>query len=254
MNLPEFSVKNSVFGNVLFAVVAIVGLIVAMNTERELFPATDLDMVVITTLYPGALPDEVENHVTIPIERELRSVDGLDKYLSTSIENVSSVQVFIDPDADNKERVINDVLRKVDRVRFENDQIEEPDVQVIATREMVIHVCVGGAGDFETIRDYADQLESRISKIDRVGAITKTGWRDPEIWVEVDVEKMREQELSMSSVVESLQSQNVNLPGGKIPEGSKELMLRTMGQFRNLSDIGNVVVRSNQDGQHVNGS
>ena len=251
MNLPEFSVRNSIFANVLFWVVVIVGLIAAFNAKRDLFPATDLDIVVVSTVYPGALPEEVENHVTIPIEEQLRGVNGIDKYVSRSVESISSITINIDPDEKNKERVINNILRKVDRVRFQSDRIEEPDVEVITTREMTIEVCVGGNATEADVRAYADQLETKLARIKHVGSIWKTGWRDPEIWVEVDADKLIEQELSIFQIAEALRRQNINFPGGKIPEGSKEMVLRTTGEFSSIEDIKSVVVRSNEDGKSL---
>jgi len=251
MNLPEFSVRNSVFGNMLTVAVLAVGMYAAVTMPRELFPVTDLDLIVVSTVYPNATAEEIESQITIPMEDEIRGVDGIDEFISTSVENYSVIVVTIDSDAENKDRVINDISRKVDRVRDLPSEAEKPEIEVVATESTVIHVCVGGDVSEEKMRVYADRLKVRFEGIPGVSKIEKIGWRDPEIWVEADPRILKEQELSLADIAGSLGKQNVNLPGGKMPDGSKDLILRTVGQFYAAEEIEEVIVRSNADGRHI---
>ncbi len=251
MHLPEFSVRNSIFGNMLTIVVLVVGMITAVAMNREFFPETDFDIVLVRTPYPNASAREVEDQVTIPLEDELRAVSDIDEFVSSSAEHSSSIVLTIDPDAENIDRVINDIARKVDRVSDLPEEAEDPVLTLITSKNYAIHVLVGGEAGETAVRDFADRLKIRVEAVDGVSVVERHGWRDPEIWVEVDADKLIAQEISLHQVAAALTRQNVNSPGGKLPDGPREIVLRTIGQFETPEEIGAVIVRSNPDGKRV---
>ncbi|MDP6630455.1 MAG: efflux RND transporter permease subunit [Kiritimatiellia bacterium] len=251
MHLPEFSVRNSIFGNMLTIVVLVVGMITAVSMNREFFPEVDFDIVVISTPYPNASAREVENQVTIPLEDELRAVEDIEEFTSRSVEHSSVIALTIDPDAENADRVINDIARKVDRVRDLPDEAEDPVLTVITSQNYAIHLLVGGRAGETAVRSFADHLKVRVEAVDGVSIVERHGWRDPEIWVEADAEKLIAQEISLQQVSAALARQNINSPGGKLPDGPREIVIRTIGQFRTPREIEDVVVRSNPDGKRV---
>ncbi len=251
MSLPEFSVKHSVFGNMFTLIVFVVGLIVAMTATRELFPKTELDVVSVMTTYPGASAEEVESQITIPLEEEIRGIDGVDKFLSGSIEGLSSLAITVDPDAKDVQRVITDITRRIDRVKNLPDGAEKPRIDVIATRATVIHITVAGTAGEERLRERALQMKAMIEEVDGVSMVEKVGWREPEIWVEANAEILIEKDLSLFEIINSVARQNVNVPGGKIRAGDSEVVLRTIGEFRTPAEIEDVVIRSNPDGRHI---
>ena len=251
MSLPAFSVKNTIFGNMLTIAVLGFGLFAAATMTRELFPQMDLDIVVVRTLYRNASPDEVEKQVTIPIEDEIRGIEGIDEFTSMSVENMSVIGIIIDPETKNKERVLNTISRKVDRVRNLPDGAEKPDIDVLEAGQEVIHVTVSGSAPESEIRECADDLKSRIEDMPGIGSVIRQGWRDPEVFVDVNPEKLYENELSLDEIVAAVARQNVNLPGGRMQEGTQDIILRTIGEFETAKDVEEVVVRSNADGKHI---
>lgn len=251
MNIPEFSVRNSIFGNMLTIAVFIAGLYAALTMTRELFPETNIGIVVAYTTYRNASPEEVENHVTIPIEEEIRGVDGIDYFISTSTEGSSVITMYLDPDTKHEDRVINDISRKIGRVRGLPDDADDPIVEVIVSEAAVIHITVSGDVSEYAIREAANTLKIRFEAIEGVGSVTRHGWRDPEIWVEADANTLIEKEISLGAISESITRQNVNMPGGKMKKGTKDIILRTVGEFQSIEDIEAVVVRSNADGHHL---
>jgi multidrug efflux pump subunit AcrB len=251
MHLPEFSVRNSIFGNMLTIVVLIVGMVTAMSMNREFFPEIDFDIVVVTTPYPNASAREIENQVTIPLEDELRAVEDIEEFTSRSVEHSSVIILTIDPDAENTDRVINDIARKIDRVKDLPNEAEDPVLMLIASENHAIHLLISGEAGETAVRAFADHLKVRVEAVDGVSMVQRHGWRDPEIWVEVDAEKLIDQEISLPQVAAALARQNINSPGGKLPDGSREIVVRTIGQFHDTEEIGDVVVRSNPDGKRV---
>ncbi|HPB83789.1 MAG TPA: efflux RND transporter permease subunit, partial [Spirochaetota bacterium] len=105
--------QKLLIGLVIF-LLCFAGYQIAKDLNREAFPEVNFDMVSIKTVYPGGSPDELEDLVTVPIEKKLRSVSGLDKVRSYNIENVSVVVAYIDDKAPKKEKVVQDIRDAVD--------------------------------------------------------------------------------------------------------------------------------------------
>lgn len=252
MSLPAFSVRHSVLANMITIFVLVAGTYVTFKTlKREVFPTTDLNLVVVRTIYQDASASEVEDLITNPIEEAIREVEDVDEYTSSSLEGGSYIVVKIDPDARNVDRVINDLQRKIDLVRDLPEDAEDPIVEALTTAQPVIKVCVSGNGDESVLRTYADGLKGRLENISGVSSVTRSGWRDEEFTVSLDPAKLAAKGVSFDEVSAALRRRNINLPGGKIPDGSRELLIRTVGKFYDSEAIGNVVVRSNTDGNRV---
>jgi multidrug efflux pump subunit AcrB len=252
MSLPAFSVRNPVFANMITIFVLVAGFYVTFTTlNREVFPTTDLNLVLIRTVYPDASASEVEDLITNPIEEAIREVEEIDEFTSSSLEGISYVVVKVDLEARNVDRVINDIQRKVDLVRDLPADAEDPVVEALTTAQPVINVCVSGTADESALRAYADRLKVKLERIEGVSSVTRTGWRDEEFSVTLDPQKLAELEVSFDEVTAALVRQNVNLPGGKIPAGSREILVRTIGKFYDSDRIADVVVRSNADGKRI---
>lgn len=252
MSIAEFSVKNSILSWMVTMIVVVGGLMASFFVmQREVFPVTDLDLVVIRTFYPNASPEEVEDQVTNLIEDEISEVTGIDEYRSSSSEGASIIIVEIDPDVEDMFRVINDIQRRVDQIDDFPGDVEDPVIEAITTDQPLINVCVAGTAPERELRRYGDELERRLRRIPGVSTIDKLGWRDEEFWVEADPRLLDDFEVSLNELIRALRESNVTLPGGKIDSGEKELILRTVGKFHSVAEIEQVVVRSNIDGRAV---
>ena len=109
MSLPRFSVSQSLFVNLVSVIIIIIGLMVVFGMNREVFPNVTFDTVSITTAYPGATPLDIEKLITVPIEKEIREVDGIKDIRSSSSSGISLVIVKLDPDEIDKQKVIRDM-------------------------------------------------------------------------------------------------------------------------------------------------
>lgn len=253
MKLSEFSVKNSLVLDVIAVFLVIAGIIGIVQLKREAFPTIDFDAVLVQTIYPGSTPQEIEKLITIPIEDELKSVDDIDSIDSTSSEGISIIGIKIDQDAVNKDKVINDIQRAVDRVEdFPDDLEDRPIVKELSTKNQpTITVSIAGDIDESKLQDYARNLETELLDIPGVGKITRSGWRDREIHVEMNLQTMAKEYISLSEVIQALKSHNVSIPGGTFYDETNEYILRTSGEFYTAKEIANVVVRSNTDGRQI---
>jgi len=251
MNISEFSVKHSLLINLISVFILIAGFFTLFiyKIRREAFPEVSYDMVVVNTAYLGAPPQEVEKLVTIPIEKELKGVDGIEEMQSTSIENSSNILIKINQDVRDKGKVVDDIQKAVDRVRNLPQGVDDdPTVTEITSGEIpVIQVALSGELSEEKLQGYADNLEDIFEDIPGVSSIFKKGYRDTEVWVEVDPEKMQDAYVSLEEIMQALDKQNMSIPGGKV-RGKEEFSIRTTGEFHTKEEIENVVIRANESG------
>lgn len=252
MRLAEFSVKQSLFINLLSIFAIIAGLIAAFAMSREAFPNVSMDIVMINTAYPGSSAVEVEKLITIPLEKELREVDDIEEMKSSSVEGLSAIIIKLSPDVKNKDKIVTDIQRAVDRVNDIPDDAEDPLVMERNTKNIpVISVALSGDMEERALQDMAETLEDRMLDIDGVATAWRYGWRNREIWVEVDPEKLREYHMSVEEVMESLKKRNISVPGGSFTQGALELNIRTTGEFSTTKEIEDVVIRANDTGNWI---
>ena len=251
MSITEFVIRRPKLG-VLLTLIAVVGGVMSMlNLQREVFPEAKLDMVAVTTLYPNASPEEVEDLITNEIEEEISDIEDIESYTSNSREGISAVVIVIDSDAEDKDKVVDEIQREVDRVKLP-DSAEDPVIMEFSTDQPIIRVCLSSEEGEASMRQFAREMETKLERIPGAGTIERNGWRDEEFLVEVDLDKLEDYELSLGDIETALRRRNVNLPGGKITrESGDEIVLRTVGKFYDEQEISSVVIRSNLDGRKL---
>ncbi|MCU0843776.1 MAG: efflux RND transporter permease subunit [Spirochaetes bacterium] len=254
----EFFIDNSLFVNVLAAGIFIAGLMYMFSANREAFPKIDFDYLVISTIYPGATAEDVEKHVTIPVEDQLREIDGIEELHSNSLEARSVVVVKLDPDLDNKDKTINDIKNALDRTQDLPDDAEDPLVTELTTAQQpVLDIAVikkddikNDADEFE-IRKFAKILEDRILEISGTARVDRMGYRDREMIVEVNPRLLDDYHVAMNDIIMALARKNLNFPGGLIWENDEEILVRTIGEVSGSADISNILIRANDMGNWV---
>jgi len=253
MNLPEFSVKNSLFVNMLSAVLIIAGMLSLFHMKREAFPPVSFNVVIVTTFFRGADSEKVERLVTTPLEKEIKDVDGIEEMVSSSNSGVSEISLKISDDVANKEKVVNDIQRAVDKVtNLPADVDERPVVTEITSGQIpVIKIALSGEVNEFELRRYTDNLKDILESINGVSSLKRTGWRDEEFWVQPDINKMFKFHISFSELATALKRQNIDLPGGKLRTKTKEFTVKVNADFKNKKDIEDTVIRANDLGNEI---
>ena len=250
MSLPKFSVNQSLFINLVSAMLIIIGLLVMFGMNREVFPNVSFDMVSINTVYPGATPIDIEKLITVPIEKELKEVDGIDEISSSSALGASYITVEIDPDEGDKKKVVNDIKDAVDRVKdLPRDIYEDPITTEIDSKQYaIIEVSLSGNMDESKLRYYADALEDMLEDISGVAKATKSGYRDREVQIHLDPDKLRDLYVSFDEIEEALATRNVSIPAGEFNTEVTEYSVRTTGEFTTVSEVEDIIIRANDAG------
>lgn len=258
-SIVQYFLSKSLFVNLLTVFILIAGGLTAYTMNREAFPNINFDIVSVTTIYPGASPADLEKLVTKPLEDAIKEVDGIKEFRSASLENRSGIIITIDPNTKNTQKVVDDIKSAIDRVQDLPAEAEDPIVTEITTaRQPVIEVHLTPTFDNgkpklspTELRDLAKILEEKLKDLPTVARITKRGWREREMKVDLSPDKLNAMSISSAQVINALRLRNINFPGGNINERNKEIIVRTVGEFDSAEEIENVFVRTNDAGRSV---
>ena len=206
MIFARFSVRNSMFVNLMSLVILLAGTFALFDMRKEAFPPVSFNAVYVTTAFRGASAEKVEKLVTVPLEREVREVSNIKEIVSKSTQGLSTIVIEIDPDVEDLEKVVNDIQKAVDRVTTLPDGVEDrPVVMEVNSAEIpVIKIAVSGEVPETKLRECADSLRDQLESIKGVAAVNRIGWRDEEFWVEPDLGKMVEYHISFRELADAL--------------------------------------------------
>ena len=254
MSIFKISVENPVLVNMIMIIVIVIGTYSLITLPREQVPEIDFKWAFIITVYPGASPEEIEKQVTIPLEDEIQDVDKIDILSSSSAENYSFVWVkFEQMDQDEFDKLYQDLRGELDKVTDLPENCEKPTMERFTTGQWIplANIVFSGDAPEKDMKFWAEELEDKISQVRYMGKTTISGIRDREIWVEINPTRMAGYRIPLMQVVSALQAANLNLPGGDLEIDRSEYLIRTVGEFGSLEDIGNVILRSQKFGSHV---
>ena len=242
--LAEICVRRPVFATMLILSITVVGLFSFRSLGVDLFPKIDLPTITVTVVNPGASPQEIETEITDKVEGAVNTISGIDELRSTSVEGVS--QVFINFVLEkNADVAAEEVRNKVDLIV--NDLPETAEVPIVQKLDTdatpVLRIAVSAPRSLREVTDIADkQIKRLIEPISGVGNVEIVGGRQREIEVWVDPDKMRAYNVSAADVANSVKLQNMELPGGRVEQGQKEMTVRTMGRIPDPTQFNNLVV------------
>ena len=227
---------------VLFLVV--LGLDAYRKLGVDFFPKVEFPVVTITTTLRGAAPEEVETQVTKRIEEAINTISGIDELNSTSAEGISLVAVMfvLEKDPEVAAQEVRDKISTV--LRDLPKDADPPVVEKLATdASPVINIVVSSQRDLrETTKLVDDKIKKNIESLSGVGQVRFVGDRKRQIQVWLDGEKIYSYGLNVDQVRASLAAQNVEIPGGRIDQGSRELSLRTLGRIEDPKDFARIIV------------
>ncbi|MGD9902891.1 MAG: efflux RND transporter permease subunit [Vicinamibacterales bacterium] len=243
--LAELCVRRPVFAWVLILSLSVVGLFAFFRLGVDRFPNIDIPAVVVTTRLPGAAPEQIETEVTDKIEEAVNTISGIDTLTSTSSEGVSQVMVsfVLEKDANVAAQEVRDKVNRV--IPLLPRTVIQPTVEKLdPTASPVLTVAVTANKPLREITEYADKvLRRQLESSDGVGQVLVIGGRRRQINLWLGSERLRAQNLTVNDVARALQTQNVEVPGGRIDQGAESVTLRTRGRVATVEEFGDIVIR-----------
>ncbi len=242
--------RSTVF--VLMLMIIVVGTYSYITLPRESSPDITIPNVLVVTTYEGVAPSDIETLITLPIERKLKGLKDLEEIRSVSAEGSSMITIEFAPkvDIDNALQWVRD---KVDQSKGDlpDDLENDPSVLEINLSEFpILMLAVSGDVDEAVLKGVAEELEDRIEAISGVLEVDLTGGREREIRVEFNPDRMAAYRLSFAEILQSVQSENVNIPGGSLDIGQGKYLLRIPGEFTDPAQVDTLMVAT-RDGRPI---
>lgn len=244
MGISDICIRRPVFTWVLVASPVVLGILSYFRLGVDLFPNVDFPVCAVTTTLPGASAEEMETSVTKPIEDVINTVSGVDAIRSVSSEGMSivTVQFLLSKNGDVGTQEVRD---KVSSVLSQLPKgTEKPIVDRFETDAMpIMTIAISGQRDLREITEMArKQIKEQLETVSGVGLATIVGGRTRAMNVTVDTDKLVAYNLSIDDVQSALERQNIEVPGGHIEQGPREMVVRTLGRLSNATEFNNIII------------
>lgn len=225
-------------------IVLVLGFVSLTNLPIDLMPNINFPIAVVMTTYSGVGPQEVEGIVTKPIENAIATVNNIKNIQSQSSEGNSVVIAEFNSGTDMDFATLQ-MREKIDMIRkFLPDEVDAPMV-IKMDPSMIPIVNLGitnGADEVELKNFVEDKIKPRLESLDGVASVYVTGGKTREIKVDVNPDKLSGYGISFNSIISTLQSENLNQPGGSVEYGDKNLLVRSTGEFKNIDQLKNIPI------------
>jgi HAE1 family hydrophobic/amphiphilic exporter-1 len=244
MSLPSLSVKRPVTTIVLVAAVLILGWVAADRLAIDLLPKIVFPYAAIQTTYQGAGPAEIENLVTRPVEAVAGMVNNVKKVSSSSLSDTSLVLLEFNWGTDMDFATLA-LREKMDLIKpyLPKDAGASTVYKADLSMMPVMQVGVYGSRSLASLkRIVQDEIQPQLERIEGVAAALPVGGLDREIQVRLDRRKLDRYGISPAQVAQVLRAENLTLPGGQVVENERELTIRTVGEFAQISQLGEVLL------------
>jgi HAE1 family hydrophobic/amphiphilic exporter-1 len=228
----------------VFAAILVLGGFSLQRIAIDLYPEVSLPVIAVITDYRGAGPAEVEKIVTEPIEKWVATVNNIEHLDSTSRDGGSLIFIRFDWGTD-MDQAANDVR---ERISFAEtmlpDEADKPLVIKFDPSLMPIMILsLSGHMDPAKLRHFADEtIKYKLEQVEGVASVNVSGGKEREIQVLVDRNRLASVDLSLNHLLRVIRAENLNLPAGFLESGPEEFLVRTMGEFEKVDQIGNVVI------------
>ncbi len=241
--LVAWAISNAPGMNMLMLALMLVGGLALIQMRREVFPAFELEIVMVTVPYPGATPTDAEEAICQKIEEAIRSIDGIKQVTSIAQEGAGYVLAELRSDVKDVQKVMAEIDREVDRIPSFPDLAEDPQIQQIVFREAAIRVGIVGPNDRSReaelrLREVAEKVRDEVLALPAVSSASIMGTRPYQIDVEIPEANLRAYDLSLERVAAILRNRNIELPGGQLKSQGQEILLRAKSKGRIGEEIG----------------
>ena len=242
----SWAIDNRTSIYVLAIFISILGLMNYYFIPKEQFPQVVIPYIVVTTPYPGTSPSDMENLVTRPIEKQLKSISDVKKITSNSVPDYSSIVVEFDPDlaVETAKQRVRDAVDKA-KSDLPSDLPAQPQIMDIDISEMpVMYINIAGNYDLDKLKKYAEIAQDKIEGLKEITRVDIVGALDREIQVNADMLKMQASKVTFSDIERAISGENITISGGTYTSNGIRNTVRIKGQFADVQTIRNIIVHS----------
>jgi multidrug efflux pump subunit AcrB len=236
--------KTSIY--VLTIFITLLGINAYQTIPKEQFPEIVIPTILVNTIYPGTSPEDMENLVTRPIEKQLKGINGVKKITSNSLQDFSSIAIEFNTDVDvpeAKQRVKDAVDRSM--TNLPNNLLTDPNVMDIDFSEIpIMYIQISGEYDLDQLKKYAEMAQDRIESLSEITRVDIVGALEREIQVNVDMYKAQAVSVTLTDIERAVSAENLTISAGNVSTFGMKRSIRVQGQFTNLDMMRNIIIKS----------
>ncbi|MBN2711063.1 MAG: efflux RND transporter permease subunit, partial [Planctomycetes bacterium] len=251
MNIAGYAIRHKAVTLVMTAIATIGGMLVYGKIGRLEDPQFTIKTAVISTQYPGATAEEVEQEVTERIETAVQQLKQLDKVRSKSFAGYSVIYADMHDKYDKTTlpQVWDELRRKIGKAAADLPPgCGEPQINDDFGDVYGIFFAITGDGySYHDLRKLADDLRRELLLCDNVGRVDSWGIQTEVVYVEIDRAKLAQMELSPQTIFNTLDQQNAVTPAGNIKVQDDNMNIRITGESANIEDLGEILIRGGED-------
>jgi len=244
----SWAINNKISIYVLVFIISIFGLMNYYTIPKEQIPEIVIPMINVNTFYFGTSPVDIENLVTRPLEKNLKSMSGVKKITSRSVQDLSAIIVEFNTGIeikDAKQRVKDAVDKTKRDLPISDQSFHEPSVNEIDLSEIPIqYINLSGDIPLDRLKKYADDMKDKIEGLKEITRVEIGGALTREIQVDVDMYKMNASSLSFRDIQGAISTNNMTQSGGNIDLQNMSRTIRVVGEVTNIDQIRNIILSS----------
>jgi multidrug efflux pump len=246
--LSNWAINNRTAVYIITVIITLAGLMTYNSLPKEQFPEVKIPQIIVQTLYPGTSPENMENLVTKPIEKEVKNLTGVKKVTSNSFQDYSVVIVEFNTNVkvDKAKRDTKDAVDKA-RPDLPKNLPNEPEVNDVDISELpILYVNISGNYDLAKLKKYAEDVEDRIEEMKEIKRVDIVGALDREIQINMDLYKMQAAGITFDDVERTIASENVSATAGEVAQNNKKRIISVRNEFKSAAQIGNTIIKNGQ--------
>ncbi len=238
--------KTSIYLLIIF--VSLAGIYQFATLPKEQFPDVVIPTIYIQTINVGNSPRDIENLVTQPIEKQIKSITGakINNIKSTSLQDFSAITVEFNTDV-SVDIALQKTKDAVDKAKKDlpNDLTQEPNVQEVSFSEMpIMFVNVSGNYDKLKLKSFAEDLQDNLEELSQITRVDIVGAPEREFQINVDNYRMQSAGVTFDDIANSVQRENTDVSGGLLEVGDMKRTIQVKGQFKNAFDIQQLILKN----------
>lgn len=238
----SWAIDNKTSMYVLAIILAIFGFINYSTIPKEQIPEIKLTYVMVSTMYPGTSPSDIENFVTRPLEKNMKSIEDVKVITSNSVQDFSMILVEFNTGMDISEakQRVKDAVDKTKK-DLPSDLPADPSVMELDFSEFpIMNINISGEYSLDNLKVFADNMADRIEEVPEITRVDILGALDREIQVDVDMYKMQAAKVTFRDIQSAIQYENMTISGGSIDMSGMSRSVRVVGEFVDVDVIRNI--------------
>jgi multidrug efflux pump subunit AcrB len=243
-----WSIKNKTSIYLVILFVSLAGIYQFVTLPKEQFPDIVIPTIYVQTVYVGNSPKDIENLVTRPIEKQIKSITGakIKKFTSNSQQDFSAIMVEFDTDVKTEIALqkVKDATDKAKQDLPKDLTIEPTVIEVSFSEQPIMSVNLSGDFDLPRLKKYADDLKDKLENLSQINRVDIVGAPEREFQINLDNYRAQSAGITFDDITYAIQRENMDISGGLLEVGNMKRSLQIKGQLKTAEDIANIIVRN----------